>query len=53
MRNGLYHGRRPLGFALTRQVVGYVAPGTAGRLRLSPPHLRQEQPLVYEGIPMS
>ena len=47
---GLQHGRRQLRFALQGQRVGDVALLTSGGIRVGPPRLRQEQPLVYQGI---
>jgi hypothetical protein len=51
MRQSLSPGRRQLRCALKRQRVGHVTLGTAGGLRVSPPHVRQAPPLVHEGSP--
>jgi hypothetical protein len=44
------HRRRPLRFALQGELCGDIAPRPSGSIRVGPPHLRQEQPLVHERL---
>src|SRR5712691_197438 len=50
LRDGLYHRRSPLGVALQAQLGGDVARGSSSGRRGTPPHFRQEEAVVRQGV---